>query len=159
MSVQLVRAPHRVNAPDFILPDAKKEQHQLADYAGQWLVLYFYPKDDTPGCTVEANNFEKNFSKFKKLSAAVVGISGGTNKTKEKFCTKHELESLILLSDTDFSVAKAYESYGEKKFMGRTYNGIFRNTFVINKQRKISAIFEGVDPKTHVDEVLEFLKK
>lgn len=146
-------------APDFLLSDKDGEEYSLKSLEAENIVLYFYPKDDTPGCTVEANNFEKNFSKFKKLSAAVVGISGGTNKTKEKFCTKHELESLILLSDTDFSVAKAYESYGEKKFMGRTYNGIFRNTFVINKQRKISAIFEGVDPKTHVDEVLEFLKK
>lgn len=146
-------------APDFSLTDKDGQTHTLKSIDAETIVLYFYPKDDTPGCTVEAQNFEKEFSKFKKIGAAVVGISGGSDRTKGKFCEKYELDKLLLLSDPEFDVAKEYDSFGEKKFMGRTYNGIFRNTFVIDQSRKISQIFESVDPKSHTDEVLEYLKK
>ena len=146
-------------APDFKMTDKEGNEHSLKSFAGGKVVLYFYPKDDTPGCTVEAQGFEAALPMFKKLGATVVGVSGGTNKTKEKFCDKQGLKNLLLLTDTDFSVAKKYDSFGEKKFMGRTYEGIFRNTFVIGEDGKILQVFESVNPKEHTDEVLEFLKE
>lgn len=145
-------------APDFKLSDKDGEIHSLKSLKADNVVLYFYPKDDTPGCTVEAIAFEKDLPKFKKLKTEVIGISGGTDKTKEKFCKKHGLESLLLLTDREFETAKAYDSFGEKTFMGRKYEGIFRNTFVLDKDRKISKIFEKADPKTHTAEVLDYLK-
>jgi peroxiredoxin Q/BCP len=143
-------------APKINLTDKDGESHSFETIKGDYLVVYFYPKDDTPGCTVESIAFSEALSKLKKLKATVVGISGGDDKSKTKFCKKHDLE-VLLLSDTDFSVAKAFGAYGEKSFMGRKFKGIFRNTYILDKDRKVIKIFEKVKPETHVDEVLEFL--
>lgn len=119
-------------------------------------VIYFYPKDSTPGCTIEAKEFSDSLKKFKKLNAIVVGISGGDAKSKQKFCEKYKLAH-ILLSDRDFATSKAWNSYGTKKFMGREYQGIFRNTFVLDESNKVIQVFESVSAKGHAQEVLEYL--
>lgn len=144
-------------APKFNLQDNDGKLHSLKDIDSEYVVVYFYPKDNTPGCTIEANEFNKALLKFKKLDTTIIGISGGDEKSKTKFCTKHKLK-LLLLSDTDAKVGKAYHSYGEKKFMGRTYMGFIRNTYILNKKRKIIKVFEKVKPIVHVNEVLDFLK-
>jgi len=144
-------------APDFSLKDRTGKQYSLSDFKGDFLAVYFYPKDDTPGCTTEAESFTNDKAKFKKLKIDVVGISGGTEKTKEKFCKKHNLD-VLLLSDSDFSIAKLYSSYGEKTFMGRKYQGIFRNTFLLDKSKKIVKVFENVSVKEHSTEILDVVK-
>jgi peroxiredoxin Q/BCP len=116
-------------------------------------VLYFYPKDDTPGCTLEAKEFSQFLEKFKSRNVRVVGVSGGDEKTKAKFCAKYSLK-VPLLSDTDFKVATSYGAYGLKKFMGRTFQGIFRKTFLVDKAGKIARIFDTVKPEGHAEEVL-----
>jgi peroxiredoxin Q/BCP len=143
-------------APDFSLKDRTGKLYSLKSFKDKFLIVYFYPKDDTPGCTIETKNFSSDRAKFEKLGAQVVGISGGDEKSKEKFCKKHNI-ALTLLSDTDFAVAKSYDSFGEKTFMGRKFNGIFRNTFVLDASKKIVQIFEKVSPEEHSEEVLSAL--
>ena len=147
-----------MKAKQFKLKDKDGKTWSLKDFDEDFLVLYFYPKDNTPGCTIEARDFQKSLGQFKRLSAKVIGISGGDEKTKTKFCDKHRLK-FLLLSDTDFSVSKKYGVYGKKKFMGREYMGISRQTFVIDKKRNIIKVFEKVKPLGHAKEVLEFLKE
>lgn len=144
-------------APDFSLKDREGVSHKLSAIDADFVVLFFYPKDDTPGCTVEAKSFTAAKKKLEKLGAVAIGISGGDEKSKEKFCSKHGLETLML-SDSDFAVSEKYQVYGEKKFMGRTYQGIHRITYVLDRDRKIVKVFDKVKPPTHVEEVLEFLK-
>jgi peroxiredoxin Q/BCP len=144
-------------APDFSLKDRTGKDYSLKSFKGDFLVVYFYPKDNTPGCTTEAVRFNEDRAKFKKHKIDIVGISGGDEKSKEKFCTKHDLD-LVLLSDTDFTVAKLYRSFGEKTFMGRKYKGIFRTTFILDKSRKVIKIFEKVSVNEHSAEVLEAVK-
>jgi peroxiredoxin Q/BCP len=126
-------------APDFILKDRLNQEHQLSKIK-RMKVVYFYPKDSTQGCTIEAKEFSSILPKFEEQKTTIIGISGGDNKTKEKFCTEHNLKH-VLLSDSDFSVSKKYDSYGEKSFMGRKYLGIKRNTFIIDKNNKIIHIY------------------
>ncbi len=145
-------------APEFKLKNKDDEVISLKDIKSDFTVLYFYPKDDTPGCTVEAIEFTKYLPQFKKLKTEIIGISGGTDKTKAKFCTKYDLK-ISLVSDPDFVVAKKYESFGEKTFMGRKYMGIFRNTFVLDKNKKVLTIFEKVKPEGHAEEVIKFIKE
>ncbi|MBN8549199.1 MAG: peroxiredoxin [Deltaproteobacteria bacterium] len=144
-------------APAFELCDKDGTKHALKSMKEKYVVLYFYPKDDTPGCTLEAKEFTADLKKYSKLKAAVIGVSGGDEKTKTKFCKKHDLD-VLLLSDPDFEVAKAYESYGQKTFMGRKYMGILRNTFVLDAKRKILKVFSAVKPEGHSAEVLAYLK-
>lgn len=145
-------------APAFNLPDKNGKKHALKDVAADFTVVYFYPKDNTPGCTIEAMTFTKDLPKYKRLKTTIIGISGGDEKTKTKFCEKHKLK-VLLLSDTDFSVAKKYKCYGKKKFMGKEYMGIFRNTFVLDNNKKVIGVFENVKPPTHSKEVLDFIKQ
>jgi thioredoxin-dependent peroxiredoxin len=145
-------------APAFALKDKNGAVHRLSGADSEHVVLYFYPKDDTPGCTLEAQGFTKDLKKFKALDTAVIGISGGDEKSKQSFCSKYKL-NLTLLSDPDFKVARKYGVYGLKKFMGRSYMGIRRTTFVLDKRHKIAKVYEEVDPARHSREVLEFLKK
>jgi len=144
-------------APAFNLPTETGELLALKDIKEDFIVLFFYPKDDTPGCTLEAIEFTKAQKDFKKLKTKVVGISGLNVKSKQKFCEKHDL-GVTLLSDEKFEVAEKYNVYGEKKFMGRTYMGIHRTTFIIDADKKIAHVFEGVKPEGHVEEVLEKIK-
>ena len=144
-------------APDFALADRQGVVHSLNQVKSDFTVLFFYPKDDTPGCTIEANEFNAQLERFRAEKISVIGISGGDNKTKEKFCTKFGL-TLPMLSDTDFSVATAYGVYGEKKFMGKTFNGIHRVTYVLDRAGKVLKVFEKVSPEGHAEEVFQYIK-
>jgi len=145
------------SAPDFALKDKEGKIHKLKDVKANYTIIYFYPKDNTPGCTIEANMFNKDLDKYAKIKTKIIGISGGDEKSKTKFCNKHDLK-LLLLSDIDFKVSTKYGVYGEKKFMGRTYMGISRVTFILDKNKKVTKVFEKVKPLVHSNEVLEFLK-
>ena len=142
------------NAPAFKTTDQNGETVSLKDLRGQKVVLYFYPKDDTPGCTKEACSFRDAFSKFKKQDITVLGVSPDKEASHQKFVTKYKLP-FTLLADTDHSIADAYGVWGEKKFMGRTYNGVHRTTFLIDEKGKIKKIFEKVKPEDHASEVLK----
>lgn len=141
-------------APAFKTTDANGETVNLKDFRGKKVALYFYPKDDTPGCTKEACSFRDAFSKFKKQGITILGVSPDSEKSHQKFTAKYKLP-FTLLADTDHSIADAYGVYGEKKFMGRTYMGIHRTTFLIDEKGKIKKVFEKVKPEDHADEVLE----
>ena len=141
------------SAPGFSLKDKDGKTHQLNAAKADYTVLYFYPKDDTPGCTLEAKEFSSAMKDFKARNVAVVGVSGGNEKTKASFCTKHKL-LVPLVSDPGFKVAKSYGAFGKKSFMGRTFEGVFRKTFLLDKKGKIAHIFGAVKPEGHVDEVL-----
>ena len=140
-------------APAFKTTDTNGKSLSLKDFRGQKVVLYFYPKDDTPGCTKEACSFRDGFSKFKKPGITILGVSPDSEKSHQKFTAKYKLP-FTLLADTDHSIADAYGVYGEKKFMGRTYMGIHRTTFLIDEKGKIKKVFEKVKPDDHADEVL-----
>ena len=145
-------------APDFTLLDQNGKAHKLSDYQKQFVLLYFYPKDDTPGCTKEACNFRDNFSEFKKLNTVIFGISTDPVKSHGKFVSKYNLP-FDLLSDEKKEVVTSYFSFGKKKFMGREYEGTLRNSFLIDKSGSILKIYENVKPDNHFEEVLEDLRK
>ena len=144
-------------APDFTLPDQKAKLHILSETRGKWVLLYFYPKDDTPGCTVEACSIRDQFPKFKKLKLQVFGISVDSVKSHEKFVTKFELP-FTLLADEEKKIVKLYGVWGKKKFMGREYMGTSRTSFLIDPDGKIAKIYENVKPEVHAEEVLEDVK-
>ena len=145
-------------APNVSLNDKDGKTHAPLAGGEEYCVLFFYPKDDTPGCTIEAKDFSENLGEFISRRVQVLGISGGSGKSKEKFCNKHGLQ-VTLLSDPDFEVAGAFGAFGEKKFMGRTFNGIFRKTFIIDRHGLVVAVFDAVKPKGHVAEVLATLDR
>lgn len=143
-------------APDFSLQDQDGKTHTLADYKGKWLVLYFYPADDTPGCTAEACNFRDARADIEQL-AAVVGVSKDSVRSHKKFSEKYHL-NFTLLSDPDHAVIEAYDSWQPKKFMGREFLGTHRNTFIIDPTGNIVKEYRGVDPKTHAPEIIADLQ-
>ncbi len=140
-------------APDFSLLDANGNTVKLADFKGKRVVLYFYPRDNTPGCTKEACAFRDNHAEFQDKEIVVLGVSTDDAKSHEKFATKYNLPFPLLI-DTGATVATAYDSYGLKKFMGKEYMGITRNTFVIDPDGRIEKIYKKVKPETHAEEVL-----
>ncbi len=140
-------------APDFTVRDGEGQTVRLKDLRGKKVVLYFYPKDDTPGCTKEACSFRDSFAKFKKRDIEVLGVSFDSEAKHKKFAQKFDLP-FRLLADTDRSIAESFGTYGEKKFMGRTYMGIHRMTFLIDEKGKIKKIFNKVKPEEHAEEVL-----
>ncbi len=141
-------------APNFIATNTDGETVKLKELRGRKVVLYFYPKDDTPGCTKEACSFRDAFSDFKKRGIEVLGVSTDSEASHKKFTAKYKLP-FTLLADTDHSIADAYGVYGEKKFMGRTYMGVKRMTFLIDEKGKIKKVFEKVKPEDHAQEVLD----
>jgi peroxiredoxin Q/BCP len=141
-------------APEFELVDSKGIVHRLSDYQGQTIVLYFYPKDDTPGCTKEACSFRDNYQDFKNAGVEILGISPDSEASHAKFTDKYELP-FILLSDPDHQVCEAFGVWGLKKSFGREYEGVYRTTFVIGPEGKIKRVFENVKPPDHSQEVLE----
>jgi peroxiredoxin Q/BCP len=143
-------------APDFELQSDSGETVRLADLRGKKVVLYFYPKDNTPGCTTEACEFRDRASQIKGKGAVVLGVSPDSVKSHEKFKTKYELP-FTLLSDPDHSVAEKYGAWGEKKMYGKTYEGILRTTFLIDEKGKVEEVFEKVKAKGHGDQVIEAL--
>jgi peroxiredoxin Q/BCP len=144
-------------APEFTLPDQEGKSHTLSDYKGQWVLLYFYPKDDTPGCTKEACMIRDNFPAFKKLNAKVFGVSVDSVARHEKFAKKYELP-FTLLADENKEVVNAYGVWAKKKFLGREYMGILRMSFLIDPKGKIAKIYENVKPALHAEEVLLDIK-
>ncbi len=145
-------------APDFSLPDQNGKQHRLHDYAGQWLVLYFYPKDGTSGCTTEACSFRDEREAIAELGGAViVGVSKDSVASHKRFAEKHGL-TFTLLSDPEHEVIEAYDSWKPKKFMGREYIGTHRNTFIISPDGRIAKKYEGVNPKTHAAQIIKDLQ-
>jgi peroxiredoxin Q/BCP len=143
-------------APDFKLPDESGRETRLADFKGKKLVLYFYPKDDTPGCTAESCAFRDNLSRVRRKGAEVVGISADSPKSHTKFREKYDLP-FTLLSDEGKEVIKAYGVWKKKSFLGRAYMGIERTTFVIGERGIVTHIFRKVKVAGHVDEVLKIL--
>ena len=146
----------KTKAPDFTLVDEKGNKISLADYKGKPVVLYFYPKDDTPGCTTEACNFRDDYSKYEEAGAVILGVSPDSEKSHAKFASKHSLP-FPLLVDEDHKICDAYGVWGRKKMMGREYDGVFRTTFLVDNDGIIARVFEGVKPAAHSDEVLQAL--
>ncbi len=142
-----------IPAPDFELPDENGKLHKLSDYKGKFVVLYFYPKDDTPGCTTEACGFRDNYTAYTKAGAVILGVSPDSSKSHTKFKTKFELP-FTLLADEGHKVCELYGAWGHKKLMGREYDGVLRTTFVIAPDGMIRKVFEGVKPDGHSTEVL-----
>jgi thioredoxin-dependent peroxiredoxin len=140
-------------APDFTVTDQNGETVRLKDLRGQKVVLYFYPKDDTPGCTKEACSFRDAFADYKKQKIKVLGVSLDSEAKHKKFAAKYKLP-FTLLADTDHAISDAYGVYGQKKFMGRSYMGVNRMTFLIDEKGRIKKVFEKVKPEDHAGEVL-----
>ncbi|MFA6533140.1 MAG: thioredoxin-dependent thiol peroxidase [Patescibacteria group bacterium] len=143
-----------MKAFDFSLPDQNGEVHKLSDYRGQLVVLYFYPKDDTPGCTVEACSFRDNQEKYKENGIVILGVSKDTVLSHKKFAQKHNLRFTIF-SDVEKKVIKKYKAWGEKKFLGKTFDGVLRKTYLIDKKGDIFKVYEKVNPLTHAEEILK----
>lgn len=144
-------------APNFSLSSTDEKNFTLKDTIGKYVVLYFYPKDDTPGCTIETVDFNKLLSKFQKLNCEIYGISKDTINSHNKFRDKYKIK-FNLLADEEIKVLKQYKVWAMKKFMGREFLGILRTTFLIDQNRKIIKIWENVKVKDHAKEVLETLE-
>jgi peroxiredoxin Q/BCP len=144
-------------APDFELTSDSGETVKLSSLRGKPVVLYFYPKDDTPGCTTQACGIRDAYGEFERAGAVVLGVSPDDEKSHVKFRKKHELP-FTLLADTEHEVAERYGVWGEKKFMGRTYMGVKRWTFVIAEDGTVKKVFPDVKPAEHADNVLAVLR-
>jgi peroxiredoxin Q/BCP len=145
-------------APDFTASDQKGNLVSLADFQSQWLVLYFYPKDDTPGCTVEAKDFTEYEKEFSALGSQILGVSTDSGKSHCKFIQKHNL-SIQLLSDPNHQVCEAYGVWQLKKFMGKEYMGVVRSTFLIDPEGNLAYVWSNVKVKGHAQAVLDQLKQ
>jgi peroxiredoxin Q/BCP len=145
-------------APDFTSLDQNGEKLSLKDYKGKWVVLYFYPRADTPGCTIEACSFRDSFGKLGKTGAVVLGVSPDTPKDQKKFEEKFSLP-FTLVADADKTICNAYGVMQEKNMYGKKVMGVARTTFMIGPDGKIKHIFRKVKPEGHADEVLEYLKE
>jgi len=141
-------------APDFATRDTDGNEVRLSDFRGRKVMLYFYPKDDTPGCTRQACSIRDAYSEFEERGIKVLGVSLDDQASHRKFADKYELP-FTLLADTDHAVADAYGVYGEKEFMGKKYLGVDRKTFLIDEQGRIKKVFNKVNVEEHADEVLE----
>ena len=141
-------------APEFSAKNTDGETVRLKDLRGRRVVLYFYPKDDTPGCTKEACSFRDAFAEFTKRGIEVLGVSLDSEASHKKFTAKYKLPFKLLV-DSDHAISDAYGVYGEKKFMGRTYMGVKRMTFLIDEKGKVKKVFEKVKPDEHAIEVLK----
>jgi peroxiredoxin Q/BCP len=144
-------------APEFTLPDQDGKEVSLKGFRGKTVVLFFYPKADTPGCTIEACGFRDSYKKLQKAGAVILGISADTSSAQKKFEDKFDLP-YPLLADTDKKVCNAYDVIKEKSMYGKKYMGIARTTFVIGPDGKIAHIFDNVKADGHAEQVLEYLK-
>jgi peroxiredoxin Q/BCP len=139
-------------APQFKLLDQDGNEHELKNYLGKKVLLYFYPKDDTPGCTTEACNFRDGYEEFTKMGLVILGVSKDAVKSHKKFAEKYKLP-FPLLADTEHEVAEKYGVWKLKKFMGREYMGMERSSFLIDEEGNIAKIYETVKPDNHASEV------
>ncbi len=145
-----------MKATDFELPDQDGKEHKLSDYRGKWVVLYFYPKDDTPGCTTEACNFRDSMGELEKKGVVILGVSKDPIVSHKKFAEKYHL-NFPLLSDVQKTVIQTYHAWGKKKFMGREFEGTLRTTYLIDPAGEIKKVYENVNPTIHADEVIRDL--
>ncbi|MBN1303141.1 MAG: thioredoxin-dependent thiol peroxidase [Anaerolineales bacterium] len=145
-------------APDFMLFDETGTEHRLSGYHGKTVILYFYPKDDTPGCTKEACSFRDALPDFHDIDAVVLGVSPDTPKSHARFKEKFSL-NFPLLADAGHKICDAYGVWGPKNFMGKEYEGVLRTTFVVDPKGRIARVFENVKPAEHGQEVLDALKE
>lgn len=143
--------------PKFELPDSNGNIVKSSDFKGKKHVIYFYPRDFTPGCTIEADEFTKEYKKFQKIGVEIIGISTDDIESHKKFCQKMKIP-YVLLSDTDASVSKKFGVYGKKQFMGKEYFGIRRSTFLVDEKGVVFKTYPTVKPKGHAEEVLQALK-
>lgn len=148
----------KTTAPNFNLPDQDGNMHSLNGYRGHWLLLYFYPKDDTPGCTKEACAIRDNFPDFSKLNLEVVGVSVDSVESHKKFVEKYKLP-FTLLADPEKKVVALYGVWGKKKYQGKEYEGTLRTSFLIDPQGEIEKIYENVNPEKHAEEILDHMKE
>jgi thioredoxin-dependent peroxiredoxin len=146
-----------IPAPDFELLDDTNTPRRLSSFRGKPVILYFYPKDDTPGCTKEACNFRDDYSAYKKAGVIILGVSPDTSHSHARFKTKYQIP-FPLLADKDHKVCELYEVWGPKKFMGDEHEGVLRTTYVIDAQGTITRVFENVRPAEHSAEVLETIR-
>ena len=145
-----------MKAPNFTLPDQDGADRSLSDWAGKWLVLYFYPKDDTPGCTKEACSFRDEYEVIKEAGAEVIGVSKDSPNSHKKFAEKYDL-NFTLLSDESGEMIKAYRAWDEKNMFGKSYMGIRRMTFIIDPDGNIAKEYPEVTPKDHAIQILNDL--
>ena len=143
--------------PKFEIPDANDKVIKSSDFKGKKYVVYFYPKDFTPGCTTEADEFSRDYKKFQNENIEIIGISKDDVESHKKFCEKMKIP-YVLLSDTDTEVAKKFGVWGKKEFMGREYMGVTRSTFLVNEKGTVFKVFPKVKPAGHSKEVLEAFK-
>jgi len=141
-------------AKEFSLPDENGKIHSLKDYLGKWVVLYFYPKDDTPGCTKEACSFRDSTKDITDLNAVVLGVSADSVASHKKFAEKYHL-NFPILSDDSKDVIKTYDAWGIKKFMGREFEGVKRTTYLLNPKGEIAKVYENVNPIFHAAEIIK----
>jgi thioredoxin-dependent peroxiredoxin len=146
-----------MKAKDFSLPDQDGRVHSLSIYRGKWVVLYFYPKDDTPGCTKEACNFRDSIQELMNFGAVILGVSKDSVTSHKKFAEKYNLNYPIL-SDEGKEVIKSYEAWGTKKFLGRKFEGTLRITYLIDPNGIIEKIYKNVNPSLHAGEILKDLR-
>uniref|UniRef100_A0A7V4ALG9 thioredoxin-dependent peroxiredoxin n=1 Tax=Thermus tengchongensis TaxID=1214928 RepID=A0A7V4ALG9_9DEIN len=144
-------------APDFALPDQDGRLHRLADYRGRWVVLYFYPKDDTPGCTKEACGFRDRMGDLQDLGAVVLGVSADGVESHKRFAEKYGL-NFPLLADPERQAILAYGAWGKKNLYGKEYEGVLRQTFLIDPEGRIAKVWRKVSPEGHAEEVAEVLR-
>lgn len=145
-------------APDFQLPDKDGKLVSLSDFSGKKVVLYFYPKDNTPGCTRQACAFATAYNRFKEIDAVVIGISKDSIASHQRFADKFELP-FILLSDPELNAIKAYDVWQEKKMYGKVSMGVVRSTYVIDENGVIIKVMNKVKPDTNAEEILDYLAK
>ena len=146
-----------MKAINFSLTDQNGKVHKLSSYRGSWVLLYFYPKDDTPGCTKEACGFRDSLNELKKHNVVVLGVSADSVSSHQKFAQKYNL-NFPILADEKKEVIKAYGAWGKKKFMGKEFEGILRVSFLINPEGEVVKKYDKVKPETHAKEVLEDIK-
>ncbi|MGL4394297.1 MAG: thioredoxin-dependent thiol peroxidase [Brevinema sp.] len=145
-------------APSFNLPQSDGTMVSSDDYKNKWYILYFYPKDNTPGCTRQATEFTHLKQEFQDLGVDIIGVNADSMESHEKFCSKHKLE-VILLSDSEKELLKAYKVWGEKKFMDTIYQGLIRSTFIINPDGNLEEAMYNIKVAGHAERVLKNLKK
>jgi thioredoxin-dependent peroxiredoxin len=146
-----------MKAPGFSLRDQNEQIHTFSEYSGKYLLIYFYPKDDTPGCTKEACNFRDGINELTKRGVEIVGISKDSVSSHKKFADKYKL-NFTLLSDPEHQVIEAFGAWGIKKFMGKEFQGVKRNTYLINPSGEIIKTYENVNPLSHFENILKDLE-
>lgn len=151
-------APHSAAPASIPFVDEHGTTHTLGEFMGRWVVIYFYPKDNTPGCTLEAEEFRDRHEAFAKLNAVIIGVSKDSCASHQKFITKKQLP-FMLAADTEHALMEAFGTWGERSFMGKKYMGTSRSTFLIDPQGGIARVWETVKPAGHPDEVLAVLRE